>query len=175
MNIRVKYLIGAVAVAALCLFVGCKVSYSLSGASIPANAQTVSIAYFPNNASMVAPVLSSTLTDALKDRFAKQTRLTEKTDGPGDLAFEGEIIGYVSQPAAITSNEDAPTAKNRLTIRVKVKFTNALDPQYNFEKTFQQFSEYPTTTYLQDAEPELIPEIVEMLVEDIFNAAVANW
>ena len=61
MNIRVKYLIGAVAVAALCLFVGCKVSYSLSGASIPANAQTVSIAYFPNNATLVAPSLSSTL------------------------------------------------------------------------------------------------------------------
>ncbi len=176
MNIR-KFTIITSAMLLLTAIVvtGCRIKYSFNGASINPNAKTFSVAYFPNNASMVAPVLSSTLTDALKDRFAKQTRLTEKTDGPGDLAFEGEIIGYVSQPAAITSNEDAPTAKNRLTIRVKVKFTNALDPQYNFEKTFQQFSEYPTTTYLQDAEPELIPEIVEMLVEDIFNAAVANW
>lgn len=162
-------------VVTLVTLTGCRFKYTFSGASINPNASTFSVAYFPNNASMVAPVLSATLTDALKERFAKQTRLSEKTDGPGDLAFEGEIVGYVSQPSAVTSNQDAPTVRNRLTIRIKVKFTNALDPQYSYEKTFQQFQEYPTTTPLQEAEVQLIPEIVEMLVEDIFNAAVANW
>lgn len=166
-------------VASICLVLttiiltGCRIKYSFSGASINPNAKTFSVTYFPNNASMVAPVLSSTLTDALKEKLAKQTRLTEKTDGPGDLAFEGEIIGYTSTPSAVTGNEQA--AKNKLTIRVKVKFTNALDPQFSYEKTFQQFAEYDVSIPLQDAETTLIPEIVEMLVEDIFNGAVANW
>lgn len=152
---------------------GCRARFSFNGASIDPNAKTFSVAYIQNNASMVAPVLSPTLTDALKERLTRQTRLVESTDGPGDLAFEGEITGYTSTPAAITGNEQAVT--NRLTIRVKIKFTNALQPQYNFEKTFQQFGEYPTSQDLMSAEPALIPEIVDMLVEDIFNAATSNW
>ena len=57
------------------LLSGCTVKYSFSGASIAPEIQTVSIARFPNNALLVAPILSSTLTDALQDRFTSQTRL----------------------------------------------------------------------------------------------------
>ena len=69
----------AIVVAAGLLLAGCgyKVNYSLSGASIPPDAKTFSVAYFPNNAPMVAPILSSTLTDALRDKFTRQTRLTK--------------------------------------------------------------------------------------------------
>lgn len=151
---------------------GCKVKYSLSGASIPPEAKTVSIAYFPNNASMVAPILSSTLTDALQDRFQRQTRLMLVREG-GDLSFEGEITGYSSTPAAITAGEYA--AKNKLTITVRVRYTSAFEPQYNYDRSFSAFAEYDTNTLLQAAEGQLIPEIVDMLVEDIFNAAVSNW
>ena len=173
MNIRVKYLIGAVAVAALCLFVGCKVSYSLSGASIPANAQAVSIAYFPNNATLVAPSLSSTLTQGLQDRFISQTRLALVPDN-GDLASEGAITNYVVSPTSVQSDELA--AQNRLTVTVQVSFTNRIDPTFNFtDKSFSAFLEYDATMDLSSAEAALIPELVDMLVEDIFNAAVSNW
>ena len=151
---------------------GCTIKYSLSGTSIPANAKTFSVAYFPNNAPMVAPILSSTFTDALQDRFVRQTRLSQVSEG-GDLSFEGEIIGYTSTPAAISGDEYA--VKNRLTITVKVRFTNALKPEDNFDKTFSQGLEYDSNVLLQTAEQTLIPEIVDMLVEDIFNAAVSNW
>ena len=173
MNIRVKYLIGAVAVAALCLFVGCKVSYSLSGASIPANAQTVSIAYFPNNATLVAPSLSSTLTQGLQDRFISQTRLALVPEN-GDLAFEGAITNYVVSPTSVQSDELA--AQNRLTVTVQVSFTNRIDPTfYSPDKSFSAFLEYDATMDLSSAAAALIPELVDMLVEDIFNAAVSNW
>ena len=70
------------AITALCaaLLTGCGVAikYSLSGASIPPDARTFSVAYFPNNATMVAPILSSTLTDALVDMFTRRTRLMQK-------------------------------------------------------------------------------------------------
>lgn len=171
-----KYIfIIAVAIAmatAMWLFVACSVKYSLSGASIPPEAKTVSIAYFPNNASMVAPILSATLTDALQDRFSRQTRLNLVREG-GDLAFEGEITGYSSTPAAISGDEIA--VKNRLNITVKVRFTNSLDPKLNYDRSFSAFLDYDSNVLLQQAETRLIPEIVDMLVEDIFNAAVSNW
>ncbi|MBQ8271482.1 MAG: LptE family protein [Tidjanibacter sp.] len=151
---------------------GCTVKYSFSGASIPLQAQTVSVPYFPNNAPMVAPSLSSTLTDALQDKFARQTKLQLVSTG-GDLAFEGEITNYTSTPAAITAAETA--AMNRLTITVKVKFTNIYEPQNNYNKSFSAFAEYDATSLLQDVQDSLITEICEQLVQDIFNAAVANW
>lgn len=121
---------------------------------------------------MVAPSLSSTLTDALQDKFARQTKLQLVASG-GDLAFEGEITNYTSTPAAITSAETA--AMNRLTITVKVKFTNIYEPQNNYNKSFSAFAEYDATSLLQDVQDMLITEICEQLVQDIFNAAVANW
>lgn len=164
--------IASVAIAALVLLAGCSVKFSFSGASISPNAKTVSIAYFPNNAPMVAPILSSTFTEALKDRFSRQTRLTEVSEN-GDLAFEGEITNYTSTTASVSSQEAA--VLNRLTITVRVRFTNALEPQYNFNKSFTAFSDYDSNILLQEVEGTLIPEIVEQLVDDIFNAAVSNW
>ena len=94
---------------ALCcavLFAGCGVAikYSLSGASIPPDAKTFSVAYFPNNATMVSPILSSTLTDALVDMFSRRTRLTQVDEG-GDFAFEGEITNYTSTTSSVSSDE----------------------------------------------------------------------
>ncbi len=174
MNSNIKKIIPHIILATFVAIVAvaCTVKYSFSGASIPPDAKTVSIAYFPNNAPMVAPILSSTLTEALQDRFSRQTRLAIVSEG-GDLSFEGEITNYTTQPAAITGNETA--AMMRLTITVRVKFTNILEPALNFNKTFSSFGDYDATKLLQEVEPTLIPEIVEVLVDDIFNAAVSNW
>lgn len=169
MNIKIYAALGLAAIAAL--MTGCTVSYKLSGASIPQGARTVSIAYFPNNAPMVAPILSATLTDALQDRFSRQTRLELINEG-GDLAFEGEITNYMTTPSSI-SGESA--VRNRLTVTVRVRFTNALEPALNYNRSFSAFEEYDTSNDLTAVEGQLIPEIVEKLVEDIFNAAVANW
>ena len=170
---QLKYIALALITVTLTLLPSCTVKYSFSGASIPATAKTVSIAYFPNNAAMVAPILSSTLTEALKDRFSRQTRLQQVPDG-GDLAFEGEIVNYTSTTASVSSQEYA--VLNRLTITVRVRFTNVIEPQYNINnRTFSAFADYDSSKLLQEVEGALIPEIVEKLVDDIFNAAVSNW
>ena len=83
---------------------GVSVKYSLSGASIPPDARTFSVAYFPNNATMVSPILSSTMTDALVDIFTRRTRLMQIDDG-GDFAFEGEIVNYTSTTASVSSDD----------------------------------------------------------------------
>ncbi|MCD7969785.1 MAG: LPS assembly lipoprotein LptE [Alistipes sp.] len=177
MNIRktVLYLVAALAV--LTLLAGCRISFSFSGASIHPDAKTVSIAYIPNNAPMVAPLLSPTLTDAIKDRFQRQTRLTEVPEN-GDIAIEGEITGYTSTPSSISTLADGSdgAVRNRLTITVKIRINNVYEPHYNVnDRSFSAYLDYDSNQLLTEVENSLIPEIVDMLVDDIFNAAVANW
>ena len=164
------------AITALCaaLLTGCGVAikYSLSGASIPPDARTFSVAYVPNNATMVAPILSSTLTDALVDMFTRRTRLMQVEEG-GDFAFEGEIINYTSTTASVSSDDYA--LLNRLTITIKVRFTNALDEKQSWNRTFTAYEDYESTRLLTEVEGELIPQIVDKLVTDIFQASASNW
>ncbi|MBP3643342.1 MAG: LptE family protein [Alistipes sp.] len=150
----------------------CTVKYSLSGASIPPDAKTFSVAYFPNNAPMVAPILSATLTDELTQRFASRTSLVQVEEG-GDFAFEGEIVGYSSTTSSVSSGDYA--LQNRLTISIKVKFTNAIDDKMSFNRNFSAYADYDSTKLLTEVEGELIPQIVEQLVTDVFQAAASNW
>lgn len=163
-----------VAMLSLIFVTGCGVAikYSLSGASIPPDAKTFSVAYFPNNATMVSPILSSTLTEALVDIFSRRTRLTQVEEG-GDFAFEGEITNYTSTTASVSSDDNA--LLNRLTITVRVRFTNALDEKMSFNKTFSAYEDYESTQLLTEVESTLIPVIVDKLVTDIFQASASNW
>ena len=169
MKIRIIILALCVAFVAGC---GVTVKYSLSGASIPPDAKTFSVAYFPNNATMVTPILSSTLTEALVDMFTRRTRLMQVDEG-GDFAFEGEIVNYTSTTASVSSDDYA--LLNRLTITVKVRFTNALDEKMSFNRTFTAFEDYESTQLLTEVEGTLIPLIVDKLVTDIFQASASNW
>jgi len=155
----------------LFLFVGCGF-YSFTGASIPAEATTLSVAYFPNDAPLVQPMLSQLFTDALQTKFVRQTNLRLVEDG-GDLHFEGSITGYSTMPTAIAGDDRA--ALNRLTITVRVKFVNEYDEKNNFERNFSRFYDYPSNLSLAQVETEAIDAITEALVEDIFNQAVVNW
>ncbi|MCD6347188.1 MAG: LptE family protein [Bacteroidales bacterium] len=150
----------------------CTVRYSFTGASLTDNMKSISVQYFQNRADIVNPTLSQEFTEALKDKFISQTSLDMMADG-GDLNFEGEIVGYSTEPAAITGNETA--ALNRFTIRIKVKFTNLIDPAKDFESTFSHYADYDSQNSLDAVEGELVPEILEKIIEDIFNKAVVNW
>ena len=164
-----------VLLASCLLFTGCifmKGGYSLSGASVPEAAKTFSVAYFPNNAPMVSPTLSTTLVEQLKDKFSRQTKLQLVEDN-GDFEFEGEIVGYSSTTASVSSDNYA--VLNRLTIRVKVKFNNVIEPDNSFNREFSAFADYESTKLLTEVQSELDAQIVEEIVTDIFQAAASNW
>jgi len=154
------------------LFYGCKVSYSFTGASISPLAKTFGVQYFQNRAPLVQPGLSQNLTDALIDKCKAQTNLKYSTS-IGDVNFEGEISDYNNRPYTVAA--DAQAATNRFTITVKVKFTNAIDPDLSFEQTFSRYLDYNSNVDLSSVEKDLSERIIEMLVEDIFNQAFVNW
>jgi len=117
-------------------------------------------------------MLSNTIGESLRNRFTSQTRLNLVT-AYGDLSFSGEIRDYRVQPVAIQGDEVA--AMNRLTISVRVKFENAIDPTQNYDKTFSHFEDFDSRQQLTQVEQSLVTIIVDKLIEDIFNSAVANW
>jgi len=158
--------------ASIFLLDGCKVSYSFSGASISPDVKTVSIQYFQNRANLVQPGLSQYLTDALIDKCKAQTNLG-LVNGLGDVNFEGEISDYNTKPLTVAA--DAQAATNRFTITVRVKFTNAIQPELSFEQSFTRYEDYDSNKNLSDVEKDLSDKIVELLVEDIFNKAFVNW
>ena len=150
---------------------GCGV-YSFTGASIPPEAKTISVLYFPNKAAMVQPMLSKNVTEALQDKFRSESSLSI-TQRNGDLAVEGEITGYDTQPIAIQGNQVA--ALNRLTVTVNVRFRNRFEEKANFETTFSRYRDYASSKSLSSAEQELLPAMIEELVQDIYNKCVVNW
>ena len=153
------------------LLSGCGI-YSFSGTSIQPDVKTVTIKYFEYKALKVNPSLSNDLTEAMKDQFRKLTKLELVEEG-GDLELEGAITGYDVRAASVTADEVA--AQNRLTATVKLKFTNVKYPEDNFEKNFSAYSDYDSTNSLDAVESSLCEEIVKKLVEDLFNACVAQW
>ena len=166
-----KYLLGLFFVT-ICVCEGCVGGYSFTGASIPADAKTISVSNFPNYATMVYPQLSQVLSDGLRNTFSSQTNLTV-VNSAGDLDISGEITGYTMQPTAITSNDQA--AMNRLTITIKVKFVNSKDPKANFEQTFSRYKEFSSQLNFSSVESSLVDEIVTELIDDVFTKSVVNW
>ena len=148
------------------------VKYSFSGTSIQPDVQTITINYFEYKALTVNPQLSNQMTEAMKDKFRKLTKL-EQVDMDGDLEIYGEITGYSVSATAVTADEMA--AQNRLTVTVKVQFSNRKYPEDDFENSFSAYADFDSSQLLASVQDSLCEEIVDKLVEDIFNASVAQW
>ena len=151
---------------------GCSGGYSFTGASIPAEAKTISISQFPNYATTVNPQLSQKLYDGLQQMFSSQTSLNVTSDD-GDLQITGEITDYSTRASSIGSDDNVAT--NRFTITIKVSFTNRFDSKADFEQTFSRFKDYAASRDFSSVEQSLTDEIVTELCEDIFNKSVVNW
>ena len=147
--------------------------YSFSGTSIQPDEKTITINYFEYKALKVNPSLSNDLTEAMRNKFRRMTRL-EQVDIDGDLEIVGEVVGYDVRAQGITANEVA--AQNRLTVTIKIQFINRKNPESGFvSKSFSAYSDFDATQSLDAVESSLCAEIIEKLVEDVFNATVAQW
>ena len=146
--------------------------YSFTGTSIQPDVQTITIPYVEYKALRVNPSLSGDLTEALQEKFRKLTRL-EQVDQDGDLELVTEITGYDIKTAAVTANEQA--AQNRLTVNVKITFTNRKYPEDDVSQSFSAYEDFNADMSLDAVEAGLCETIIEKLVEDIFNATVAQW
>ena len=159
----------------LCLLIvtACSISYKFNGASIDyTKVKTITISDFTNQASYVNPTLAPEFTEELKDIYIRQTRLEQVTSN-GDLALEGEVTGYDFTPMAV--KEDALASQTRLTITVRVRYMNNTNPDEDFEQSFSAYREFDSNLMVQQVESSLCAEIIEEIVDQVYNATVANW
>lgn len=151
----------------------CAISYKFNGASIDySTTKSIAIADFPNNAALVNPSLSNDLSEGIRDLYSRQTRLQVNRKG-GDLELEGEITGYTLTPMSISA--DNYSSETKLTLTVRVRFNNNVNPEDNFEKTYSAFQNFDSSRMLNDVESELCATMIKEIAENIFNDTVAKW
>ena len=146
--------------------------YSFTGTNIQPDVKTVTIPLVEYKALTVNPSLANDLTEALQAKFRKLTSL-EQVEEDGDLELVCEVTGYDVKATAITAGEVA--AQNRLTVTVKIEFTNRKYPEDDVSQSFSAYEDFDSTLTLSEVEGTLCETIIEKIVEDIFNATVAQW
>ena len=152
---------------------GCTISYKFNGASIDyTKTRSISIADFPNTAELVHPPLSQEFSEKLRDVYTKQTRLQVLKRG-GDMHIEGEITGYVLTPMAISA--DTYASETKLTVTIKVRFTNNKNPNDDFEKTYSAYQTFDSNLMLNDVQDELLKTMIDEITDNIYNDTVAKW
>ena len=77
------------------------------------------------------------------------------------------------QPAALQANDVA--SLNQLTITINVKYSNKIDEKQSFSQQFSRYQQFSSTVSFSSVESSLVEQIVNDLVDDIFNRAFINW
>ena len=157
------------------LMTACTVSYKFNGSSIDyTKIKTISFETFPNRSiGFVWGPMESMFNTALQDIYMQQTRLQQVKRG-GDLQISGEITNYDAYNKGVGADGYSTMAELRMTVRVT--FTNNSNPQENFEaKQFSSSREYDATQQLASVQDELVNQMIKDIVDQIFNATVANW
>jgi preprotein translocase subunit SecF len=142
------------------------------GVAIDPKIKTFSVQYFDNKATLVEPTFSQIFTQELQRYIENNTNL-RLVVGRGDVDFSGFVSTYQITGQAVTSGETA--AKTRFTVGVKVKYSNNINPDDEFDRSFSQFREFESTVSFSDVEETLSAEIREEIIEQIFIAAFVNW
>lgn len=182
-NIINKYLGASGLVLLFLLQAGCSTirignasfGYDMKGVQLDPRCKTAFVDYFKNQAALVQPTLALQLTDKLKDKILSQTSL-KLTNGTGDINFQGNIENYATQPMAPQANNVVGSAMNRLTVSVKVKYSNAIDSKWDYETNFSRYIDYASDKNLNDVENSTeYGAMLDQLIQDIFDKAFVNW
>ena len=156
-----------------CALTSCHISYKFNGSAINYDIyKTINVTEFPIRAALVYPPLQQEFQNQLMDAVTRQTRL-QIVDGNADAELTGEITGYNLSPQAVGT--DAYATETRLTITVRVKYTDHVNPSNNVDQSFSAYRQFSSDLLLIDVQDELCKEISEELVDLIFNATLGNW
>lgn len=157
----------------LLISASCNISYKFNGASIDyALTKSIHISNFVNQAPLVYPPLEQRFNEALKDMFTRNTRL-QLVNQNGDMEIEGEIVGYELTPLAV--QEDAFASETKLTMSVRMRFKNNKAEGQDKEETISANRNFPSSVMLNDVQDQLIKELTDEIVDQIFNSTMANW
>lgn len=159
-------------------FMACSVSYRFTGTSIDYNkVKTMVIQDFVNQAPTVYPPLAIELNDYLQNYFTRNTKLNFVKAG-GDLELEGEIIRYELSPLSVQESKEGVgllASMTRLTMAVKIRFRDNTNPALDKEETLSAYRDFDSSKSLDEVQNQLNKELIEDIVDQIFNVTLSNW
>lgn len=152
---------------------GCTISYKLNQSSIDYNTtKTITIETFANRAAYQWAPMAPMFNTSLSDKYNSQTKLRQvKRDG--DLVLSGEITSYDQTNKSIAA--DGYSSMVQLRMSVKVKFTNNKKHEDDFDRTFSASREYDSSQQLTAVQEELVQQMIDDIIDQVFNATVAKW
>lgn len=159
------------------LFSSCGI-YSFRDVSIPPEVKTIKINFLENRAPIVNPQLGPQLTDKLRQKINNQTKLKQVQGDDAHYEVSGYIANY-NISTGVVSNQQA--ASNILTVTVHINLMNRLDPEgktvspADFEADVSQTFNFSSNLSLQQAEAQLMPDILTTMTDLIFNKLFSNW
>lgn len=163
----------AVSLCLLILSVGCTVSYKLNGASIDyLTTKTIQIDDFPLRSAYVWSPMHSMFNNELSDIYARQTKLRQ-VNRNGDIHLSGEITEYSQFNKSVSA--DGYSSQTQLKMTVNVRFVNNKKHADDFERSFTATADYDSSLQLTAVQEELVTQMIKDIVDQIFNATVANW
>lgn len=154
--------------------------YSFSGSSLTEDYKTIKINEFINTAAFVNPNLAQQFNIDIQNRFLQRTTLKGTTENPSIL-IEGEITDYLITPTTISNPTEGATgtviqaAQNKLTITVKVRFEDSIDPTRSFERTYSDEAVFPSDMEQSQIETSQVKLVNERIINKIFNDIAAAW
>lgn len=155
----------------LLVLTGCRI-YTFNDAVIPTDVKTVKIGFFENRARYVNPQLSPKLTDKVQTKITSQTKLTRTNNDDAHYIINGTITNYDPSQTVGVSAQQAST--NRLTVTVHIVFKKTLEnkvEEFDISRSF----DYSANLSLQQAEGQLLDEVVRTITDEIFNRIFSNW
>lgn len=171
---RLKLIIRAVALlVSATTIASCAITYKLNGASIDYNTiKTITVETFSNRAAYQWAPMAPMFNNSLSDVYNRQTKLRQ-VKKEGDLVLSGEITSYDQTNKSISA--DGYSSMVQLKMTVKVKFVNNKNHSDDFDKSFSANREYDSSQQLSSVQEELVQQMIDDIVDQVFNATVANW
>ena len=163
----------------LLLFDSCSVKYGFSGISIDySKVKSMSINDFPNQAAIVYPPLGLEFNDYLKNYYTRNTKLFFEPAG-GDLELEGEITRYDLSPLSVQESRDGIgmlSTMTRLTIAVKFRYRDNVTPTNDKNgEVVTVYRDFDSSKSLDEVQDALNKEMVEEIVQQMFNLTLTDW
>jgi hypothetical protein len=157
------------------VFTSCGIySFNPKGTLDP-DIKTVRVQFIENRAPYQNPQLSPNLTDRLRQKITRQTKLSQTNRDDANLDISGTITDYSVMTTGVTSaNGQSQTSINRLTVSVHVVFNNTLKNDQKEADVSRSF-DFPANQSLNQAEANLLDEMVRNLTDEIFNRIFSDW
>ena len=150
----------------------CGIFYDFKGISIDSKIKTFYVEDFVRGVPDCPVDLDQRFAELLRQKVRDESPLIRDENEP-DIAFLGTVTSY--RTVSVAPEEGATTSLNRLEINVRVELINYLDEEKNWKKSYNAFQDYDSNIDFGAIEETITADIIDDIVERIFNDAFTNW